>query len=76
MTDVTFCDFDMIEGKAVQAPFLIKFGNQRPKIQAHFCKNHKTIAEKMANAKDTKPLVEILIKSHGNVNKVLGEPVY
>jgi len=76
MTEVTFCDFDMIEGKAVIAPFFIKFGEGRPKIKAHMCKSHQKIAEKMANAKDTKPLVEILIKAHGNVNKVLGAPQY
>ena len=76
MTEVTYCDFDMAEGKAVLAPFFIKFGENRPKIKAHMCKNHQEIAEKMANAKNTKPLVEILIKAHDNVNKVLGAPVY
>ena len=76
MTEVIFCDFDMAEKKAVIAPFFIKFGENRPKIKAHMCKKHQEIAEKMANAKNTKPLVEILIKAHDNVNKVLGAPVY
>jgi hypothetical protein len=62
-----------MEGKTVQAPFLIKIGRG---VKVSFCKEHSNKADKMANAKSNKPLLEILIQTHGEVDKVFGKRKY